>query len=357
MKLKIARIVILLRQGKNVKFIIKKNYKELICFFEKLLVNDFDCLENKNIEMVNNELIKIIFKKIQKEKKLDLSELNIFLYTLYFDAIKFLNLDSKKIKMRCIKPNGKNLNDDCGGVHSHRKDKHYVYYNKELLDKICDKTLIKGRFYFMNMIVHELIHVKQVKDLANEDISLNSYIISLEELVGEYEKYYEDNYEFTKIEIDAMVRSFENVIRFLYKHKLLNKDVKNEVYQILFDYSNKMDSNFINHKIKYNGEDIKTGSYLLLETSRLLSSNNEFFKKYPLLTFSHYKDGTLKDYNRLLLERKALLEWLAKENVNNYEEAKFEIEGIYNYLFEIYSQDNTNLNVVNYNKKGLNLSK
>lgn len=351
--LKIAKIVILLRQGKEVKSIIKENYKELIYFFEKLLINDFNCLDNKNVEMVNDELIKMIFDKIQKEKRLSMSELNVFLYTLYFDAIKFLDLDPKEIKMECVYPEEKKFSPDCGGIHKQIKNKNYVYYNKNLLEKICNRTGVDGRLYFMNMIIHELVHVKQFKDLKKQELNFNSYIISLEEVVMRYDNYYENNYDFTKMETDAKDRGFEFLIKILNKHKLMNKSLQCYLQRLSLQYSNEMDDRFYNHRINYNGQNIKNGLYLLLHSENLLIRNKWLLKEYPLLTFSHYLNGVLKDYDRLLVEKKEILQWLATEQMDDYEKIRLEIECIYDYLFKCYEYGN----VKDSSSVGLSLAK
>lgn len=357
MNLKIAIMVFLLRKRKDVSSMIEYNYQGLICFFENLLINDFNCLENKNIEILNNELIKMIFMKIRKEEKLSKSELNIFLNTLYFDAIKFLGLDSKEIEMQFIYPDEMRLSSDCSGVHGYKNNRHYIYYNKSFLEEICKNTAIEVRVHFINTIIHELIHAKQIEDLNVQELNLNSYIISLEKIVKRNRKYYQKNYNYTKLETDARDRALEYLVNFFTKHKLLDKKLLSSLRELSSCYSNEMEDKFNNHKIDYMGNDIKNGCYLLLEAKDILSKNKRLFKKYPILIFSHYSNGDLKDYNKLLEEKEMFIKLLMDENVKDYEHVKLEIDSIYDYLFKCWNYGNTKLDTMYFSARGLRLSK
>lgn len=357
MEQKVVEIACLLKQGDKIKSIIMDNYDKLIYYFSKTLINDLNCLNNEDFMLINDELVKIIFRKMKKEEKLNIEEVNILICTIYFDAINYLELDCNEIKMKCIYPDEKRLKSSCHGVYKRLKNKGYIYYNKYTMDKICETPNLEKRLIFMLVVAHEVVHAKQFKDLLNEDISLNSYIISLEEVVRKHFKYYENNYHFTKLEVDANVRGIDILIEFFNKHKILNENMLVKVSELLIALSNEMCSGFSKHRIRYDEKKFNIGPYLLLKTTDILASSKELIEKYPLLAISHYSSGALKDYDRLLIEREKIKEWLIVDDEDDYQKIKTEIENIYDYLFECYDYGNTKLDTMHHGVKVLRLLK
>jgi len=309
-------------------------YDNLLISYIRLL-KDNPHLNFKTVNLVLEKFIKYIWKKIDSSESLSKEESKLLIYSLYNFTINELDIDSSKIKrMKFIEDDDLLLPSGVVGIHRQLIDNtEEIYYHKEIIRKICDKKLnFDEKFTILQIICHELVHSKQTQDCLNNVINLNNFVCTLEFVSkSKFKNLFEDNYDYTRLESDAEVRSMNCLYSYMINYDLIKED-EEELYQKVIDNNNKKIDKSLKYMVEYNGEKVLLGNLLLFSCSKSIELDHELFNKYPLLSFAFNEDGSIKRVEQLLLER--------EENLLKFPNLSYEIDNIYKYILINYTNAN-----------------
>ena len=309
-------------------------YDNLLISYIRLL-KDNPHLNFKTVNLVLEKFIKYIWKKIDSSESLSKEESKLLIYSLYNFTINELDIDSSKIKrMKFIEDDDLLLPSGVVGIHRQLIDNtEEIYYHKEIIRKICDKKLdFDEKFTILQIICHELVHSKQTQDCLNNVINLNNFVCTLEFVSkSKFKNLFEDNYDYTRLESDAEVRSMNCLYSYMINYSLIKED-EEESYQKVIDNNNKKIDKSLKYMVEYNGEKVLLGNLLLFSCSKSIELDHELFNKYPLLSFAFNEDGSIKRVEQLLLER--------EENLLKFSNLSYEIDNIYKYILINYTNAN-----------------
>jgi len=309
-------------------------YDNLLISYIRLL-KDNPHLNFKTVNLVLEKFIKYIWKKIDSSESLSKEESKLLIYSLYNFTINELDIDSSKIKrMKFIEDDDLLLPSGVVGIHRQLIDNtEEIYYHKEIIRKICDKKLnFDEKFTILQIICHELVHSKQTQDCLNNVINLNNFVCTLEFVSkSKFKNLFEDNYDYTRLESDAEVRSMNCLYSYMINYDLIKED-EEELYQKVIDNNNKKIEKSLKYMVEYNGEKVLLGNLLLFSCSKSIELDHELFNKYPLLSFAFNEDGSIKRVEQLLLER--------EENLLKFPNLSYEIDNIYKYILINYTNAN-----------------
>ena len=316
---------------------VSQNYVFLIDIFNILLKERSWVLENESTNIILNQVLRNVWDKISNDKSISEKEAEVFLYTLYYDSLKYFDIDETKIDKMSFTSDPANIKSTSRGVHYPLGNGHSeIYYasrNISLLSEAKDGFI--PRLISLIAVPHELIHAQQHQHAVKGIVDLCGFICSLEDVVRKVSNYYEDNYFFTGIEADANSRGYAAVGYFLVSRKLADNSYLNKFYRDVEKAYNSFISGSRNKIVKIGNVEDVSGRVLLSVCSDYVKKDTSVISEYPLLSMVYNSDGSLKTVGDIFSYRRNLIDSDPKNSKK--------IDEVYDYIFDCYFSEQRDL--------------
>ena len=289
---------------------IKKNYNEWIKLVYDLMIKNKKLdivLDDSQLDYLVNELIEIINEKLHNEIELNYMEVDVFFHSFICYVLDKLQIKSL-LGYTYIEPDGKRLKEEWEGVCVSKEEGSFVYYNISLFNEFMDKDIrLDERLWSIITLAHELVHIKQKEDMKEGVLTLDNYVMTLEEILR-LGKFYFENYSYVRLEIDANSRAIDLLCDFYKKNHVYDEELLIELNKCMKLVTEYNVNNANNHGVIVdNVENDIMIYYSLYKSSEYIKQNPKLIQKYPLLSLVYKNEGDLYTIRELFEKRKDML--------------------------------------------------